>query len=277
VVISVANYAIGYEISTEIFLLIPVAIAAWYGNLPCGFIVAFAAAMANAIADLKAGHQYSSQLIPIWNGLAQLAFFAIGVGLLHMLRTRLHIEQQLARTDPLTGILNSRAFAEHMSYIIALAKRDGAPLTLAYIDLDDFKQVNDKHGHSEGDSVLQTVGDTLRDSTRRTDAAARLGGDEFVLLLPVTDAAAAKTLVEKLKDKLAQGLARHAPQVTCSIGVVTFLSPPDHVDEAIRVADSLMYKAKDHGKNATVFETCRRDEHGRLLPCEELMQDARHA
>jgi diguanylate cyclase (GGDEF)-like protein len=179
----------------------------------------------------------------------------IGVALLDMLRERLHLEQQLARTDALTGILNSRAFLEHMGYIIALAQRDGTPLTLAYIDLDDFKRINDTRGHSEGDRVLQIVGTTLRESIRRTDAVARLGGDEFALLLPVTDEEAARTLIGKLKLRLIEALARRPVPVACSIGAVTFRQPPASPDDAIRMADIIMYKAKAQGKNAIVFQT----------------------
>lgn len=275
-VIAVAHYRVGFEISTTILYLGPVAIASWYSSRNSGFLISLLSALAAVFTDLAAGHIYSHRIIPFWNGLVLFAFFLISAGLLDMLRARLHLEHQLARTDALTGILNSRAFLEHMGYIIALSKRDGAPITLAYIDLDDFKQVNDSHGHSAGDGVLQTVGDTLRESIRRTDTAARLGGDEFVLLLPVTDATAARTLVEKLKDKLVQELARRTPQVTCSIGVVTFLSPPDNADEAIRMADTLMYRAKDLGKNAVVFETCRRGENGRLVPCDDMLHGGGH-
>lgn len=271
-VIGLAHYRIGFEISLTILYLGPVAIASWYGNRNHGFLISLLSASTAAIVDLAAGHPYSYAIIPFWNGVALFAFFMIGAGLLDMLRARLHLEHQLARTDALTGILNSRAFVEHMGYIIALAKRDKAPLSLAFIDLDDFKQINDRHGHSEGDRVLLTVGETLRESIRRTDTAARLGGDEFVLLLPVTDAAAASTLVDKIRERLVRKLARHVSSVTCSIGVVTFLSPPENADEAIRVADMLMYRAKDHGKNAVIFETCSRDAHGRLAPCVDQMQ-----
>lgn len=263
--IGAIHYRVGFEISMRILYLVPVAIASWYGNRSSGFLISLLAALTAAFTDYAAGQVYSHAVIPFWNGLVFLAFFMISAGLLDMVRARLYLEQQLARTDALTGILNSRAFVEHMGYIIALAKRDAAPITLAYIDLDNFKQINDEHGHSEGDSVLQAVGDTLRQSIRRTDAAARLGGDEFVLLLPATDAAAASTLLEKLRDKLSQALARRQPSVTCSIGVATFLNPPNSADEAIRVADALMYKAKKLGKNGIVFETCRRNENGQKI------------
>jgi diguanylate cyclase (GGDEF)-like protein len=253
--IGLVDYSTGYEISLAILYFGPVAFATWYANRSYGYLAAVLATVVGIRADLSAGHAYTHSVIPFWNGFVQLAFYLISVRLMDMLRARLHVEQRLARTDALTGILNSRAFVEHMGYIIALARRDGAPMTLAYIDLDNFKQVNDNHGHSEGNRLLQLVGRTLRDSVRQTDAVARLGGDEFALLLPVTDADAAKKLVGKLKLRLDRELSQGHPTITCSVGAVTFLQPPASADAAIRIADGLMYQAKRQGKNAAVFET----------------------
>lgn len=253
-VVGVADYLTGPETSVVFLYLVPVAFGTWYGSRAAGMTLAILSAVIAIATDLASGQPYSHTVIPFWNGLLQAAFFTAGVGLLDMLRERLHVEQKLARTDPLTGILNSRAFVEHMGYIIALSQRDGAPITLAYIDLDDFKQINDTRGHSAGDKVLRIVGHTLRSSIRRTDAVARLGGDEFALLLPVTNQEAARTLIGKIKLRLTEALALHSFPVGCSIGAVTFREPPASPDEAIRIADRVMYQAKNQGKNAIVFE-----------------------
>lgn len=253
--IGVIDYLVGHETSMAILYLGPVAFATWYTNRRPGYLIAMLSAIAGVGAILGSDAVFSHPVIPFWNGIVQLAFYLISARLIDMLRARLYIEQRLARTDALTGILNSRAFVEHMGYIIALSQRDGAPMTLAYIDLDNFKQVNDRHGHSEGDRVLQIVGDALRTSIRRTDAVARLGGDEFALLLPVTDGEAARTLVGKIRIRLNRELAQNHPNVTCSIGAVTFVNAPGSADDAIRIADSVMYRAKNQGKNVVVFET----------------------
>lgn len=253
--VGLADYVLGAETSVTLLYLVPVSFGTWYGSRAYGFALALLSAIVAIGTDLASGYPYSHAVIPFWNGLLQLAFFTIGVGLLDMLRERLHLEQKLARTDALTGILNSRAFVEHMGYIIALSQRDGAPITLAYIDLDDFKQINDTRGHSAGDKVLRIVGHTLRTSIRRTDAVARLGGDEFALLLPVTNQEAARTLIGKIKLRLTEALALHSFPVGCSIGAVTFREPPASPDEAIRIADRVMYQAKSQGKNAIVFQT----------------------
>jgi diguanylate cyclase (GGDEF)-like protein len=253
--VGVADYLTGPETSVVFLYLVPVAFGTWYGSRTYGFVLTLLSALTAIATDLASGQPYSHTVIPFWNGLLQFIFSMIGVGLLDMLRERLHLEQKLARTDALTGILNSRAFVEHMGYIIALSRRDGAPITLAYIDLDDFKQVNDTRGRSAGDKVLRIVGHTLRTSIRRTDAVARLGGDEFALLLPVTNQEAARTLIGKIKLRLTEALALHSFPVGCSIGAVTFRAPPANADEAIRIADRVMYQAKSQGKNAIVFQT----------------------
>jgi diguanylate cyclase (GGDEF)-like protein len=254
--IGFADYRAGYQISLASLYLVAVGVATWYGSRWSGILLAFLSSIVVLVADLKAGHQYGSRWILTWTELTQLGVYLLGAALVDMLRTQLFREQQLARTDSLTGILNSRAFMEHIGYIVALSQRNASPFTLAYIDLDDFKRVNDTLGHSAGDRVLQIVGDTLRESIRRTDVVARLGGDEFVLLLPLTDSDSAKTIIDKLRERLADGLAHARLPVTCSIGTVTFRRPPSDADDAIRIADALMYKAKSQGKNTALFQIC---------------------
>ncbi len=122
------------------------------------------------------------------------------------------------------------------------------PLTLAYFDLDDFKQLNDRQGHAAGDSALQTVVQTIYLHLRTTDLLARLGGDEFGLLLPETAAEGAAALLARLQERLAQEMARKGWPVGISIGAVTFLRPQWDVDVMIQRVDSLMYGAKKKGK-----------------------------
>lgn len=113
------------------------------------------------IDTVVSGHPYVHPLIPYWNSGVRLGLFLIATQFLTLLKSQSHIEQNLSRTDGLTGVMNGRGFAEAAERMFELAARHGRPTTLAYIDLDDFKQVNDRHGHGEGDKVLQTVGETL--------------------------------------------------------------------------------------------------------------------
>jgi diguanylate cyclase (GGDEF)-like protein len=130
------------------------------------------------------------------------------------------------------------------------ARRHGRPLTLAFIDADDFKYVNDALGHAEGDALLITVAQTLRGSTRAVDAVARLGGDEFALLLPETDGDTARTLLHRLRATLGEAMERHGWRVGFSVGAATFVEPPASADLLMARADELMYEAKKTAKGS---------------------------
>jgi diguanylate cyclase (GGDEF)-like protein len=119
-----------------------------------------------------------------WNASVRLCIFLVTFYLITQLKIYIGNESLLARTDSLTGLNNRHAFNEWLAYNIHSARRYHHPLTLGYIDLDGFKQINDTMGHSTGDRALHVVGSVLQSSVRNTDIVGRLGGDEFVLLLP---------------------------------------------------------------------------------------------
>ncbi len=252
-IVGMADYFTGYELSFGIFYFAPIALAAWYADRRAGVSIAMLACLAWLLADAGTVNYYSHPTILIWNALVRFGYFLSIALLLAKLRAKLAAEQQLARTDPLTGIMNSRAFAEQLEYHLALARREGNSITLAYVDLDDFKRINDTTGHNEGDRVLCDVARVLSENTRRTDLVARIGGDEFVLLLPATDLGGAEKLISNLKQRLDRSISCDNSKVTCSIGVVGFREPPSTAKEAIRASDILMYEVKRRGKNAVAF------------------------
>jgi diguanylate cyclase (GGDEF)-like protein len=176
------------------------------------------------------------------------------VQLLNQLKTCFNTEKSLSRTDNLTGAMNGRGFAERAGALFELGARHNRPTSIAYIDLDDFKKVNDKFGHFEGDKVLQAVGGILLKSVRRTDVVGRLGGDEFSIVMPETSVAGAKSALLKLKNDLAQAMKEHKWHISFSIGVISFDLPPAKLDEAIMSADALMYHVKRNGKNSILFK-----------------------
>ena len=176
------------------------------------------------------------------------------------LKARLEGEELLARTDALTQISNRRAFIEAASLELERARRHGRPLTVAYVDCDDFKLVNDRSGHAQGDALLVTIAQTLRGGTRAVDAVARLGGDEFGLLLPETDAPMAEALLARLRATLVAAGHGHGWNVGFSIGAATFLAPPPTIDDLMARADELMYEAKRTAKGSVrigVFGSAR--------------------
>jgi diguanylate cyclase (GGDEF)-like protein len=132
------------------------------------------------------------------------------------------------------------------------SRRYGRPITLIYIDVDNFKHLNDHYGHATGDELLKTIGMTLETSVRSTDMAARLGGDEFAVLLPETDEANAGIIVAKLRQNLEKAIGPKGWPVTFSFGVVTFPIALDSMEEMIKRADEFMYEAKRGGKSAVV-------------------------
>jgi diguanylate cyclase (GGDEF)-like protein len=255
VIVSVADYIVGYEISTSLFFLIPVALATWYGTYRQGVFFALLSAFIWFWIDTGISeHPYSHPLIPYWNTGVRVGLFLVVTQFLTLLKLQSNIEKNLSRTDNLTGVMNGRGFAEAAEKMFELAARHGRPTTLAYIDLDDFKQVNDQRGHSVGDRVLQTVGEVLLKSVRKTELAGRLGGDEFVIALPETNETGAQAVFSKLRINLAQAMQDREWPVGFSIGVISFDLPPANFDEAVRLADALMYKVKKSGKNNTLFE-----------------------
>ena len=182
--IGIVDFLSGYELAFSLFYVIPISLLTWYTSRSLGIVASLASALVWLGADITSGHPYSHPLIPIWNILIRLAFFVLFTVLLSAIRSAGERERELARMDYLTGAVNSRLFYEMAQMEIERLQRYGHPFTLAYIDLDNFKSVNDQFGHSMGDQVLRTVVTTARKHLRVTDVVARLGGDEFALLLP---------------------------------------------------------------------------------------------
>ncbi len=160
--------------------------------------------------------------------------------------------EELSRTDALTGILNRRAFDELAQVEIERAKRYRNPISIAYIDLDNFKSVNDEMGHNTGDGLLISITKIVQNNIREIDHFARLGGDEFILLLSNTEAKPAHEVLVKLQKMMLGEMERNNWPVTFSIGLATFNSPPSNVEEMIKKSDEAMYSAKQGGKNRIV-------------------------
>jgi diguanylate cyclase (GGDEF)-like protein len=158
--------------------------------------------------------------------------------------------EQLARTDPLTGLPNRRAFLERVSDELARGRRTRRPVSVAYLDLDNFKRLNDKLGHPEGDQFLRDVADAIRETVRSSDVAARLGGDEFAVLFAEARRSAVEPLALRLLQRL-QALGERHPELDlgASIGMAWFDEPPKTAEELLERADRAMYDAKSRGKH----------------------------
>jgi diguanylate cyclase (GGDEF)-like protein len=156
---------------------------------------------------------------------------------------------QAARTDALTGLLNRRAFDEHLEQEIARAERTQRPFTVLLGDLDRFKEINDRYGHPTGDATLILVGQVLKGATRSVDTVARVGGDEFALLLPESDEEQGWVLVERLRRYLSDALVDHDPAVGLSIGLVVYPRDGETAEALRALVDKALYAAKQGGAN----------------------------
>ncbi|MBI4807904.1 MAG: diguanylate cyclase [Nitrosomonadales bacterium] len=167
---------------------------------------------------------------------------------------QLHEAQSRAERDILTGLYNRRRFEEDLECMFAKAQRDESRLTLLYFDLDDFKNINDIHGHHSGDKVLKAVAQALTLQSRRNENLYRLGGDEFGILVADTELNQVERLVKRVistVEKLRLDMDGHAVHVRCSMGIAVRspAAPPGTPTELMQQADIAMYQAKRAGKN----------------------------
>jgi diguanylate cyclase (GGDEF)-like protein len=244
----------GHEVSFTLLYLGPIGFATWFSGMRAGLFLSVFSAIGSTMCDVSSRAEPLPWAIQTWNLAVQLGVFLSLSFLLGALRARLEAEQALARTDPLTRVANRRAFIEAASLEVERARRTGEPLTVAYLDCDDFKRVNDVLGHTEGDALLTVVGATLRRETRAVDAVARLGGDEFGLLLANADGPTAEATLQRVRLALLSAMLKHGWDVTFSIGAATFVAPPPSAYEMIARADELMYELKRGEKDGVRHE-----------------------
>ncbi len=258
VAVGIVDYATGPEITFSVFYLVPVALAAWLSGTTVAVAASILAAAGWLSAELASSRLDTNVFVYAWNFGARLLFLMLVALLLARLRHMFDRERTLSRTDALTGLPNARALREVADGEIARAQRYVQPLSLAFIDIDDFKHVNDERGHSTGDQLLQRIAELIRANLRGSDFVARYGGDEFVVLLPIADENAARTVMDKLREKVGEAMVGENWPVTLSIGVVTRLPGGSAVtvDAMLENADRLMYDVKSGGKKGARFATC---------------------
>lgn len=249
-VIGLLDYSLGARVSSYVFYFIPILFVTAYGGMRAGLATSLIAATVWLLSDHFSGAVYPSKWIFYWNTLVRLLSFAFVATMQHFIGR----ERYLARTDFLTKLANSQYFYEVAENELCRSIRYQIPLTIAYLDLDHFKQVNDRKGHIVGNRLLRAVGKILKENVRDVDTAARLGGDEFAVILPQADEAAAEGVMLKLQTLLNEGMQQNGWEVTFSIGVTTFHHFPSTVNEMVRVVDRCMYTVKNGGKNGIKFE-----------------------
>jgi diguanylate cyclase (GGDEF)-like protein len=252
--ISIAGLAVldslsGPHVGFSVFYALVVMGVTFHAGWVAGAIVAILASGAGLSARLLYHSDDISPLAAAWNLGNELAVFAALVLVTHYGRSLLDKLVSQSRVDPLTGALNTRGVLEAFERERARAARTGSPLSIAFIDLDEMKLVNDRLGHAGGDEMLKTLSSSVLATIRETDVFGRVGGDEFALILPDTDEQRALMAIQRLRAVVNGRTGEEIPYISVSVGVVTFRRDPPGASDALRAADSLMYVAKRAGGN----------------------------
>lgn len=253
--IGYVDFATGPDLTPLLFYLVPIACVAWYAGRGPGAVVACAGGLAWLLSDALTHGDYAHWSLPYWNGVLRLGALLLVADVAARWRAAVARSGEMERVDARTGAPNLRAFYDRAAAEINRARRYPHAFSVACVDLDDFKLVNARLGHEAGDAVLRSVARVLTGVLRASDAMARIGGDQFVVLLPEAGAAPARLTVEKLQAALGDVVPAHGWRLTASIGVATFLVPPESVDALLAAGDRLMYRAKQSGTNAVAHET----------------------
>jgi diguanylate cyclase (GGDEF)-like protein len=253
----VTDYLTSYELRLSTLYILVLLGVAWFCGPWWGGLFAFLSAFAQVQIGLAAGTTFSEPLYFYVSHGNRLFVYLLIVFLVSVVRSN-HVRlQAAARIDSVTGVGNSIAFQESVKVEMSRHRRSRQPFAVAYLDCDYFKVVNEGLGRSEGDRVLQTIGQILEGSLRQTDTVARLGGDEFALIFPHADEGEAVQIVRKLCAALEAAMSRHEWPITFSVGVGIFPQIPASADEVVGFCERIMQRVKAAGKNrvmARVFD-----------------------
>ncbi|QQR90327.1 MAG: GGDEF domain-containing protein [Myxococcales bacterium] len=265
-VVTIVDYTTGGKVGLSPFYIAVISFVTWWAGLYWGIAMASLATLGwfAAIVPWRQPHEWFVEGINA--GMRSIIFIAFAFLVARIRRDqqrleRLNIvlkgaiarESSNARTDVLTGLLNRRGFQEQVEREIARCMRQSAPLSVGYLDIDNFKRINDSKGHEWGDACLCEVASALVSMLRPSDVSARLGGDEFAMLLPMTDLAAAEQVAGRLHTVMQSKLRDYGDaDLGISLGVVSFNTPPSTVSELFRQADATMYRAKQAGKGRVI-------------------------
>ena len=252
--IAFLDYSTGVEYSFSLFYLLPISLISWTISERFGLVFAILSSCVWIAVDLWPGNRAVNLFAYAWNATARLGFFLLPVFIIRLNRAMQH-ERILARTDFLTGVLNTRYFRDLAQMEINRSFRYKRTFTIAFIDVDNFKTINDTFGHATGDTVLRAIATNIKIHLRKTDLVARVGGDEFVVLLTETGQQTAPIAFSKMQRALSKEMEENGWVITFSIGVLTLTAPTISVDEMLGRADQLMYVVKNNGKNNIHYAT----------------------
>jgi len=253
--VALLDFYTGVELSFSLFYLLPIAFFSFAFSASVGIGIAFISAAIWLLVDvLTTAH--SDTFAYLWNSIIRLGFFLLPAWMLRSLeQERIH-----ARTDFLTGAINNRYFNDLLEREIERSLRYNHPFTIAFIDMDNFKTINDTFGHLYGDKMLRTLAERMKHHLRKTDVIARVGGDEFAILLPEANEKDARTAMSNLFTKIAEEMTSKKWPLTFSVGVLTLSAPTISADKILGIVDKMMYVVKNNGKNNIKYATYTNEE-----------------
>lgn len=246
-------YFNGFELFEPLFLL-PILVLSWYGSRITGILLAIFIVSITLFINVMAVDSFIFSLEFSFYVSLRLITYILAAVLIINFRDVHNEEFIMASTDNLTGLSNSRSFYLDLANEILRSIRYKHVFSLSYIDIDNFKNINDSIGHLKGDELLISVARCLVSSLRKTDIIARLGGDEFAVIFPETSQAEVKSAFAKASEELKNKMRNNKWQVSFSVGIVTFETLPMDIKEAMKIADELMYSVKNNKKNDVAFK-----------------------
>lgn len=248
--VAAIDYATAFKLRLTVLYLVPLLVLTWVMGRLFGALLSIVACTSWAYMDVVSGRYIDHPSLLYWDwGTVLFGFLVMGIALTE-LRKALEDAHFQSRKDTLTGLVNKGGFYQVVSAEIEVCRRYKRTLSIAYIDCDNFKMVNDKFGHHVGDELLRVISKTMQRKLRSSDLPGRLGGDEFAVMLPETNAEACRMVIEMLQQRLLHEMQEHNWPVTFSIGIATFLRMPESIEDMIRQADKLMYAVKNTSKGA---------------------------
>jgi len=253
--VGIFDFLAGPEISTALFYFVPIILISYQEQKRPGIAVSILCALVWLFSELLSGQSYPNKIIVIWNFTMRLVMFLVVGTLIQNLWARGFYFQRLANHDELTTALNRRGFLQRLQEELQRSKRFNRKFSLAFIDLDNFKRINDSFGHKVGDELLRQVTTTMLGNVRSIDYVGRMGGDEFAILYVETPSQIAKDAFTNCHTALLDKMAQNGWPVTFSVGVVTITRFNIGVLDIIELADKWMYRVKKSGKNCVVYKT----------------------
>ncbi len=234
------------------FYLIISGFCVWFSGRKAGIFISLVSFFIWEYEDIRYRILNENTFFFTWNLFVRSIIFITVITFVHVIKEMYLRERKFAYTDSLTGAANRRKFFDFLEYQIKRLRRNRGYLTIAYFDIDGFKQLNDSYGHNEGDRVLKETVKRVTSNIRDIDLFARIGGDEFVIVLPDCDENNARYIIERVRNNLNNFISQTGI-VTFSFGIITTNNFSYDSDSLLHLVDKLMYEIKKSGKNGVKY------------------------